>query len=225
MLLSIIIPTYNEEKHIGKLLSYLKGRSDLEVIVVDCGSTDRTLSIANGYDVAVLSAPKIGRAQQMNYAAQSANGDVFYFLHCDTLPPKNFLSHIKMALDSGADLGCFRFKFDSKNWLLKVNAFFTRFDKLWCRGGDQSLFMKRVVFEQIGGFDESFAIMEDYDIIIRARKRFKFQIMPDYVVVSARKYIDNSYWRVMYANFIAFRMFQRRVSTERIKRVYYRRLM
>ena len=153
--ISIIIPTYNEEENIKNLLPRLTDSSGTmlhEIIVVDGGSTDQTVIRAKQLGATVIHSPKRGRAQQMNFGAQKATADLLYFVHADTLPPKTFVSDIHTAITDGFPIGCYRFEFNSPRKLLKLNAYFTRFDKMWCRGGDQTLFVTRSVFDELEGY-------------------------------------------------------------------------
>lgn len=226
MLLSIVIPTLNEEDHIGHLLSLVaRDTNKVEIIVVDGGSNDGTEDqVANYPDVRFINAPR-SRAIQMNRGASVANGSVLYFVHADTRPPKSFYWDILEALDQGAELGCYRFKFDRSSWLMKINDFATRFDRTWTRGGDQSLFITRRLFDKIGGYDESYVIMEEYDLL-RAARRLKanFKIIPKEIIVSARKYENNSYLRVQVANFVVFAMFSLGISSSTLLKTYHRLL-
>ncbi|MEM6263678.1 MAG: glycosyltransferase, partial [Bacteroidota bacterium] len=138
MRLSLIIPTLNEAENLAVLLPYLRQKADrrlLEIIVVDAGSSDDTLTVAtdHGADVA-FKAKHPGRGPQMNEAAQRASGNTLYFVHADSRPPVDFLDDIEHALEKGYQVGGYRFRFDSDKVLLKINAWFTRFPALACRG-------------------------------------------------------------------------------------------
>jgi rSAM/selenodomain-associated transferase 2 len=224
---SIIIPTLNEAENIGQLIQYLQqnaGNAHLEIIVVDAQSADDTEGVARRHGATVVQSPKRGRAAQMNAGARMANGDILYFVHADCYPPTHFLSDIHQAISEGFSMGCYRYKFDSKAFLLKINAFFTRFEPLICRGGDETLFIDKAVFEQLNGFDEHFCIMEEYDFIARARAYFSFKIIPKYAVVSARKYETNSWWTVQRANAKVFSMFKKGAAPEEMAATYKRML-
>jgi len=199
--ISIIIPVLNEEGHIGVLLSYLKHNSNSqnikEIIVVDGGSRDRTLAIAKEADVKILHSEK-GRAKQMNYGAKHAEGDVFYFLHVDTLPPKHFDVDILNSIEENAEAGCFRMKFDSKNKILRIFAWFTRINHKICRGGDQSLFVSKPLFQETKGFNEAYKIYEDTEFISRLYNSTKFTVLPRTVVTSARKYEEKGTVKLQY---------------------------
>jgi rSAM/selenodomain-associated transferase 2 len=177
--ISIIIITLNEAEHIGRLLDRLQNfRNDnvVDILLVDGGSTDDTCQIAKDKKVVVLQSPTCGRAKQMNYGAQQARGEILYFVHGDSLPPETYSNDVVAAVAEGFPIGCFRFLFDSERILLRINSYFTRFDKMWCRGGDQTLFVTRQLFEELKGFDETHLIMEEYDFIARARQKYPFQI-------------------------------------------------
>jgi rSAM/selenodomain-associated transferase 2 len=222
MLLSIIIPTYNESENIVNLLTMLQETShnNIEVIVTDGKSSDNTVSLVNQLGFEAKISKETGRAKQLNYGAEHAKGDVLYFVHADTLPPKSYYQDIKKAIEEGYQIGCYRFKFNSNKKMLKFNAYMTRFDRIMFRGGDQSLFITKSLFNELNGYCENHKVMEDYDIIIRARKKHRFKIIPKDITVSARKYDYNSYLKVNFANFIAFMMFYAKVDHDKIIRFY-----
>lgn len=221
--ISVIIPTLNEEGNIEKLLPFLQKHGEpylQEIIVVDGESEDRTTEKASFLGAQVLISAQKCRASQLNMGAQAAKGDVLYFVHADALPPKSFASDIEKALEEGKRIGCYRFRFDSRKIMLRINSYFTRFPFLWCRGGDQTLFMEKDLFQKLNGFDERFVVMEDFDLIRRAKQKASFHVLPKSVIVSPRKYAKNSYLRVNIANLIVFRMFKRGVDPQRLKETY-----
>ncbi|MDR9416872.1 MAG: TIGR04283 family arsenosugar biosynthesis glycosyltransferase [Gracilimonas sp.] len=209
MSISIVIPVYNESGQILELLNHLKQNSQNsveDILVVDGQSSDDTVQKVRAAGFTCLISPEKGRAAQMNLGARKTNGDLLYFVHADSIPPTTYVSDILEAVRDGAESGCYRFTFDSSHPLLKVNAWFTRFDRLMCRGGDQTLFIIRDVFEELDGFKD-YAIMEDFEMIRRLRERNTFRILPKEVTVSARKYEENSYLKVNFINLIIFTMF------------------
>ena len=223
MTISVIIPTRNEALTIGRLVQDLlrhgHGRV-CEVIVSDSGSTDATIEEATWAGARVVQAPRTGRAAQMNHAVRLSKGDVLYFVHADVRINSDYVSDIKWAIRDGYESGCYRFRFDSDSALLKFNSYGTRFQGLYSRGGDQTLFITRSLFERIGGFNERFVIMEDFDIIRRIHKVARFLVIPKDVVVSARKYKTNSWFRVQVANLTAVLLFRCNVAPTRIARTY-----
>jgi rSAM/selenodomain-associated transferase 2 len=220
---AIIIPTLNEAANIGKLVAYLRqhgGPALAEIIVVDSGSTDDTPLIASKAGAKVLNSKVCSRAAQMNFGAKATQAEVLYFVHADTLPPSTFAEDIQRELEAGQVMGCYRYQFDSPRQILKFNAYFVRYQWLWCQGGDKTFFIKKAVFEALGGYDERFVVMEEYAFLRRAMKKHPLRILPKNVIVSARKYEQNSWLRVQLANIGAFSMFRWGADPARIKRFY-----
>ena len=221
--ISIIIPTYNEASSIGKLIAYLQlhGADNIaEIIISDVGSTDETLAIAEQSGAIALLSPQKGRAAQMNYAVSKASGNIFYFVHADSFPPINFTADVIEAVNSGFDFGRYRTKFNSSNLLLKINAWFTRFNWFICYGGDQTLFVTKALFEKSDGFKNELLIMEEYEFCDRLMKDYKYKIFADTALVSARKYEGRSWLQVQLANRKAVQLFKNGASQEEIVERY-----
>ncbi len=198
--ISIIIPARNEATQLPVLLNYLKAVAGkeliVEIIVSDGNSSDNTVRIANLYGAKVVVSEQAGRGLQMNTAAKAAAGNVLYFLHADSIPPTGFVEDILEKINAGHVAGCYRLRFDYNHWFLKANAWFTRFNVNAVRFGDQSLFVRKSVFDSIGGFREDLLIMEDQEIIHRIRKKGRFAVIAGYVTTSARKYKVNGIYRM-----------------------------
>ncbi|WP_439880055.1 TIGR04283 family arsenosugar biosynthesis glycosyltransferase [Pontibacter sp. MBLB2868] len=222
MTLSIIIPTFNEAAVIGRLVQYLLLHSSegTEILVADGGSTDMTQRIATASGAKVVNCACKGRAPQMNKAASGATGNVLYFLHADTFPPVQFEKQIKGAVENGFGSGCFRLQFDDPHWFLSLNAWFTRFDLDAVRFGDQSLFVKKELFELAGGFDEKLILLEDQEIITRLRKQQPFVVLPQAVVTSARKYKEVGVYTLQTGYFLIYTLYRMGVSQRRLVQVY-----
>lgn len=199
--ISIIIPVLNEASFIGNLLEHLKpyntSTNIKEIIVVDGGSTDKTISIASNYDITLISSEK-GRAKQMNLGAKYATGQILYFLHVDTFPPKNFGTAIINAVKENHLTGCFRMQFNSTSYFLKFFGWLTRINHKSFRGGDQSLFITKKLFIRSKGFNESYTIYEDSEFIARLYKLNGFEVLPEKVLTSARKYEQNGTFKLQY---------------------------
>ncbi len=199
--ISIIIPVLNEAGFIGTLLHHLKENAKdsgaLELLVVDGGSTDDTVQIVIAQAAKVIPS-ETGRAKQMNLGAQNATGEILYFIHADTLPPKHYDQYILEAHRQGYTAGCFRMRFDTNNWFLRFFAWLSRVNHTLCRGGDQSLFVTKELFENTGRFNEDYLIYEDSEFIRRLYKTMKFRILPYYVITSARKYRQKGWLKVQF---------------------------
>lgn len=217
MMLSVIIPAYNECEHIAGLVEYLKcemSDGTGEIIVSDGGSVDNTIALAAGSGAIATSSPIKGRAGQMNHAASLARGDVYYFVHADTRPPQSFAKDIAEAIAQGYNCGSYRFRFDKNRGMLRLNSFFTRFNYLFFRGGDQSIFVTKALWQEVGSYNEDMLIMEDYDFLARIWSEGRFKLIPKDTIVSARKYDTNSWLRVQLANLKVVRMYRRGASQQ-----------
>lgn len=220
MNISVVIPTLNEEKGLRTLLGILSEGAPFEIIVSDGGSTDATQQIAESLGATFLASPKKGRAHQLNFGAAQAKGDVLFFVHADTFPPKEYATDLQKMIEKGYDAGCYRSSFRDNTGSMNFNAFCTRFPFLIFRGGDQTLFVTKKLFEKVGGYDEYFVVMEDYEIIRTLRKHARFGIIPKNVSISMRKYDHNSFAQVNLANAIVFFLYILKVEPEKLWKLY-----
>jgi len=217
--ISIIIPILNEADTIVRLLGYLldnaSSKNIEEILIVDGGSTDRSQEIVqqliNKRELDTIS-PKVeitqpnirllnsekGRARQMNVGANEAKAGILYFLHADSVPPKDFDQAIIQSVHNDASAGCFRMKFDNDHFVLKFSQWFTRFNLRGCRGGDQSLFITKQLFHALNGFNEEYIIYEDSEFIGRIYDQGAFTVIPDYITTSSRRYDENGTWKLQY---------------------------
>lgn len=224
--ISVIIPVYNEAPHIGQLLKYLRpllqSNPEVECLLVDAHSPDRTADVVRAFapEVRLLQSPKKGRAAQMNYGAEQSRGDILYFLHADTFPPQQVFKQIRAALNSSVESGCYRLRFDDERLILRIYAWFTRFDLLPFRYGDQSMFVRKNVFEAVGGFREELIVMEDNEIMRLLRKRGRFVVLDKSVTTSARKYQENGFLRLQLIFSIIFMLHYAGASQDVLVRFY-----
>lgn len=186
-LISIIIPALDEEALIGRTLDAVRPQEmPFEIIVVDGRSGDRTVEIASHCARVLQSEP--GRARQMNAGADAASGDILLFLHADTLLPPGALTSVRRAIiDRCAEAGTFRMQFDRASPLLRFYGACTRIRSPLFAFGDRGQFVRRDVFNAVGGFPE-IPIFEDLEMarVLHARGRFAF--LPDVVTTSARRF-------------------------------------
>ncbi len=223
MFLSIIIPTFNEEVNIALLITYLQQNAtsnQYEIIVSDAESNDKTLEVAKKFGAVCAISDKKGRAAQMNFGTSIAKGDVFYFVHADNFPPPTFYSDIENAILNQYNCGSFRFRFDSNRFILKINSFFTRFNYLYFRGGDQTIFVTKDLFKKVGKFNAEMLIMEDYDFLKRIFKTGKFKLVPKETIVSSRKYDKNTWLQVQLANLKIVKMYNNGASQNDMVTMY-----
>lgn len=226
-MISIIIPAYNEEDSLSRLLEYLNvhcEKSETEILVVDGGSEDETRAVASKLGATVCKGAEKGRSKQMNWGARHAKGDILYFLHADTFPPASFVDDIKDAVKKGFAAGCFRLSFDVRHPLLAFYAWFTRFDVNFFRFGDQSLFVEKSTWEKVGGFDESLIVMEDQVIVPLLKKEASFKIMKKNVVTSARKYIHVGIIKLQLVFTVIVLLFYAGVDHKKIVNFYRRQI-
>lgn len=172
-----------------------------------------------------LPSPRAGRAGQMNYAAERSDAEVLYFVHADCTPPATWYDDIQNALREDYQYGLFSYRFDSNNPMLRINERFVRFDNRMLGGGDQTFFIRRELFRAEGMYRENCCIMEDFDFFWRIKRRHPFKLILNDVLVSARKYEENSWLRVQLANLMAITCFQTGWLTRpQIKQLYQRML-
>jgi len=201
-MISIVIPVFNEENNIGKLLEHLfensSSKNISEILIVDGGSTDDSQNIVKTFSkVTLLNSPK-GRAKQMNFGAKHATGTILYFLHADSFPPKNFDELIINEVNKGHLAGCFRMQFDSNHWWLRLASWLTQFCWRACRGGDQSQFIAKDLFNDIGGFDENYIVYEDNILINELFARKQFVVIQEKIRTSSRLYQKHGVWKLQY---------------------------
>jgi len=191
---------------------------NVEVLVVDGGSVDNTRDVAQQLGFTVLDGER-GRAKQCNKGASVASGNVLYFLHADGRPPANWQELIVKELEKGAAAGCFRMKWDDNHILLQFFSWWTKFFKEKFRGGDQSLFVTKDLFNQVGGYQE-IPLFEDVEIIERIAQQGTFAVISSPIITSSRRYREVGVWRLQWYYIVLHTMYRFGCSMERIKRQY-----
>jgi rSAM/selenodomain-associated transferase 2 len=223
-MISVIIPTLNEEKHIRSCIeSILTESADWEIIVADGGSTDRTVKLANGYEGVRVVRSDRGRGLQMNRGALSANGTVFLFLHADTKLEEGWSRYIKAALRDDAVAGgafTLRINGDKRHFRLIELWVKVRCALFGLPYGDQGIFVRRDFFEKLGGYRD-IPLMEDVDLVRRMKRTGRIVVLPGRAFTSARKWSREGWIRVSLMNQFLMILFRLGVDPGRLAKLYY----
>jgi rSAM/selenodomain-associated transferase 2 len=220
--LSVIVPMLNEQESIGATLAALRaGAPQAEIIVVDGGSEDNGRTIARDRCDIFLQAPQ-GRANQLNAGAAKAIGRILAFVHADTIVPRSFAADIEAAMRDLATVGGrFDLILDDPaapyrliGWLISVRSRLSR-----TATGDQAMFVRREVFERLGGFPQ-IEICEDLDFARRLKRAGKVACLRSQVVTSARRWQRAGLIRTVVRMWVIRLSYLAGVSPARLRRWY-----
>lgn len=220
--ISIVIPVLNEETTLERTLSHLSIGDFEELIIIDGKSEDRTVAIANGFSDKVFVTDR-GRGHQMNEGAKRAEGDILLFLHADTLLPKDGFSMIRSVLENErVSAGTFFLGIDHPSitfrlieWGANLRSGLTKIPY-----GDQTLFLRKEVFEAVGGFAE-IPLMEDIEIAKRLKKEGEIIFVKEPVLTSPRRWLkEGAFYTTLRDRAIALVFTLFRVSPEKLSRYY-----
>jgi rSAM/selenodomain-associated transferase 2 len=193
-MVSIVVPALNEASHIANTLRALHAvEGEKEVLVVDGGSEDETMAVAAACGAAVLkSAP--GRGTQQHAGALAARGCILWFVHADTIPPPCAITDIRAALeDSSVAGGNFGLTFDGPSRAARqLTAIYPTLRWLNLCYGDSGIFVRRTIYEEIGGF-RPFAVFEDLDLLKRLRRAGRFVHLKTRIVTSSRRFENRNF--------------------------------
>ena len=219
MLVSIIVPVFNEAKIVPALLDNLRDLA-AEIIFVDGDSTDNTAGLVRASGFRCLLAPR-GRATQMNAGAAAACGDVLLFHHADTVLPHGFLSSIRRAIEAGAVGGSFDLRLDTSRPLLRlVGLMITLRSRLTgVSTGDQGMFVTRTAFNELGGFAEQ-PLFEDVDMSLRLRRVGRTCRLRPPALTSPRRWERGGTLRTVLRMWVLRALYYGGVSVERLARHY-----
>ena len=238
--LSIVIPLLNEADNLPRLMDHLArlNPAPSQVILVDGGSTDNSVAIAKELIESLIdSSPSViseqvidwqitesaaGRALQMNAGAELATGDVLLFLHADTQLPNHAIADITSAVRQAA-WGRFDVRLDSSAWMLKVVSQMMNWRSRLSgiATGDQAIFIKKPLFEQLGGYPQQ-ALMEDVELCKRLKAIGKPACLRSKVITSTRRWQQYGTWRTIGLMWHLRFDYWRGVSADNIKQRYYK---
>ncbi len=216
----------NEEAAIADTLDAIRGGASaaqfaIEVIVVDGGSLDLSVEIARSRCDRLIKGPR-GRAPQMNAGAAAASGDAIVFVHADTMVPPTFAHDISLALsDARVAGGRFDLAFDDCSLALVMVATMISMRSRILRSatGDQAIFVRREIFDRLGGYAE-IDLCEDVDLVRRMRRLGSFACLRSRVVTSARRWQRDGVVRTILRMWIIKSLFLAGVSPTWLKRHY-----
>ena len=222
-LISILVPTLDEERELPSLLdalAALPGR--FEVVVADGGSRDATVALARSHGaVPLVVEARGGRAAQLNAAAGVATGDVLLFLHADSrLPCDAYASLAESWRTPDVVGGNFALRFDGDGAFERVLGAVYRIQRE--HGfyyGDSSVWARREAFDELGGYRE-IPIMDDYDFVRRLERLGRTRCLPGPATTSARRWRTMGIPRTVLAWFLIRRLYVGGVSPERLVRLY-----
>ena len=219
--ISIIIPALNEAHNLADTINSIGHGNNTEIIVVDGGSSDDTISIARQLGATVIdSSPP--RSKQMNQGADSASKNILLFLHADTILPENFDCYVLGALEqSGVVAGAFKLCIDSPvpslKFVERIANWRSRYLKM--PYGDQAIFMFSKVFRQMGGF-QNIPIMEDFEMIRKLQKIGDVKTLPVPVTTSPRRWLNHGILKTTLINQMIVLSYFLGITPDTISRLY-----
>ncbi|MCP6726820.1 MAG: glycosyltransferase [Patescibacteria group bacterium] len=195
-MISIIIPTLNEEKYLGKLLKSIKeqGRDDVEIIVADADSQDKTPEIAKKYGCKVVKGglPAVGR----NAGAKAAKGDILIFADADVVFPNDFFKKGLLEFEERKlEVASVMLNLEGRSFQLRMDIFYNipilLLEKILPHGA-MTIIVRKKIFNTVGGFDESVMFAEDLYFVREAAKKGKFGILRSIrILTTPRRYLKD----------------------------------
>ncbi|MDC2988056.1 TIGR04283 family arsenosugar biosynthesis glycosyltransferase [Prochlorococcus sp. AH-736-J10] len=189
--ISIIIPTINEANNLPLLLSDLSGiQKDGEIIIVDCGSEDKTIDIANIYGAKVFISKERNRGLQLDIGAKNSKGEWLIFLHADTRLTHDWFKKINSFLKGNKNIiYYFEFKINHKKIIYRVLEILVNIRSKFFKQpyGDQGLIIHRTIYFKNNGF-RNIPLMEDVDLLMRLNQKKDLKQLNFPIFISSRKW-------------------------------------
>ncbi len=222
MNLSIIVPMLNEASQLPFFFKHLMSfqRAGCEIIFVDGGSTDDSVLLAEVNGFTVIKSSR-SRARQMNVGAAQAKGDVLLFLHADTQLPESAIKNIERSLVGNKYWGRFNVRIKGKQFMLRIVGTFMNW-RSWITGiatGDQAIFVRRTVFEQLCGYSDQ-PLMEDIELCMRLKTFSRPACITQPVITSGRRWEERGVWRTIFLMWRLRWYYWRGVDTKKLARLY-----
>jgi rSAM/selenodomain-associated transferase 2 len=222
--LSIIVPVLNEVALIDPFLRHLKTHQPaVEIVVVDGGSVDATVTIAQTLADRVLVAPR-GRAAQMNAGAEIATGSVLWFLHADLSVPQNAIQQIQAILaDDRVAGGCFRLRYPRREWIYRVSDSLGNVgvDLFGFALGDHGIFCRRSAFVRVGGYP-IVPILEDAELYCRLRAIGRMKQLREIIAGDPRTFERRGRYRTTANYFLILALYAVGLPIRWLNRIYRR---
>ena len=219
-MISVIVPVYNEEKIIRQLLNSFSYNYSLEVIVVDGGSSDKTVEFTKQYPVRLIQCIK-NRAVQMNEGEKISRGNILLFLHADCLIENGALREIVCCIDNSYIGGCLLQRIDSPKLIYRFiessGNIRARLFKIFY--GDQAIFVRRDIFLKIGGFD-NVTLFEDALFSKKLKKEGSLRVLDNNIFVSPRRWEKNGIIKTTFINWLLTLGFMLGIPLDILKRIY-----
>ena len=225
--LSVVVPVLNEARHLPFLLADLQRWPDaLQIVVVDGGSTDKTIQVAHQGGAQVVQSPVQGRGQQLQRGLQLSQYSWLMVLHADSRLSQHWVDHVQRVLSMARgrqQAWAFDFRVDQRRPMLKLLEWCVALRSRWGQMpyGDQGLLIHRSLYESVGGY-RSLALMEDVDLIQRLQQISRIGALGCALTTSARRWNHRGVLNQAWSNARLRRRWKNGEDAEQLIRIYRR---
>ena len=225
--LSVVVPVLNEARHLPFLLADLQRWPDaLQIVVVDGGSTDKTIQVAHQGGAQVVQSPVQGRGQQLQLGLQLSQHSWLMVLHADSRLSQHWVDHVQRVLSMARgrqQAWAFDFRVDQRRPMLKLLEWCVALRSRWGQMpyGDQGLLIHRSLYERVGGY-RSLALMEDVDLIQRLQQISRIGALGCALTTSARRWNHRGVLNQAWNNAQLRRRWKNGEDAEQLIRIYRR---